>query len=142
MTVDHTMPAAFDILHKFGIRPSHQRLTVLSYMLEHRNHSSADEIYDALHQEIPVISRTTVYNTLRLFRDAGVVRTLSIGTNPLAFDAELTPHAHFYCTSCHSITDVPVQISDWERLKHYGGPGDSEMQVVFNGICRKCSNHS
>ena len=98
------MSSALDILHRCGIRPSHQRLTVLSFLLEHRDHSSADRIYEELHREMPVISRTTVYNTLRLFKDAGVVQTLSIGTNPLIFDADTSPHAHLYCRRCHSVT--------------------------------------
>ena len=66
------MSSALDILHQFGIRPSHQRLTVLTYLMEHRDHSSAEEIFENLHKEMPMISRTTVYNTLRLFSDAGV----------------------------------------------------------------------
>ena len=75
------MSSALDILHQFGIRPSHQRLTVLTYLMEHRDHSSAEEIFENLHKEMPMISRTTVYNTLRLFSDAGVVQTLSRGAS-------------------------------------------------------------
>lgn len=136
------MSSALDILHRCGIRPSHQRLTVLSFLLEHRDHSSADRIYEELHREMPVISRTTVYNTLRLFKDAGVVQTLSIGTNPLIFDADTSPHAHLYCRRCHSVTDIPVQPVDWKRLSDYGGPYGTHMQVIFDGVCDKCSRHS
>lgn len=136
------MSSALDILHHYGIRPSHQRLTVLTYLLEHRDHSSADEIYEALHSSMPVISRTTVYNTLRLFCEAGVVQTLSIGTNPLAYDAETEPHAHLYCTHCHDIIDIPVQEADWKRIKNYGGPGETHMQIIFNGLCPKCMRNS
>lgn len=135
------MPTALDILRRFGIRPSHQRLTVLTYLLEHRDHSSADEIYEALHHLQPVISRTTVFNTLRLFNETGVVQTLSIGTNPQAYDADLTPHAHFYCRRCHSISDIPVEMADWQRLRQYSGPHVAEMQVIFHGICPRCSRH-
>lgn len=137
------MPAAIDILRQFGIRPSHQRLTVLQYMLEHRTHPSADEIYEAIHSEMPVISRTTVYNTLRLFREAGVVQTLSVvGTDALAFDVELEPHAHLYCRRCHALTDIPVEQSVWQSIKEYGSPCGQEMQILFYGICEKCSDDS
>lgn len=136
------MSSALDILHQFGIRPSHQRLTVLTYLMEHRDHSSAEEIFENLHKEMPMISRTTVYNTLRLFSDAGVVQTLSIGAHPLVFETNLTPHAHFFCRCCKSITDIPVQEADWQRMKDYGGPSQAEMQVTFNGICEKCRRHS
>lgn len=136
------MSSALDILHRFGIRPSHQRLAVLSHLLQHRDHSSADKIYEELHRDIPMISRTTVYNTLRLFKDAGVIQTLSIGTNPLIFDADTSPHAHLYCHRCHSVSDILVQLSDWQRLSDYGGPHRTHMQVIFDGICDKCSRHS
>jgi len=136
------MSSALDILRQFGIRPSSQRLMVLEYLLNHRNHNSADEVYAGLMEQTPLLSRTTVFNTLRLFREMGVVQTVSIGNNPLCFDADLTPHAHLYCNECHCITDIPIQSADWNALKLYGGPGKVEMQVTFYGLCDKCKRHN
>lgn len=135
------MSDALNILRRFGIRPSHQRLAVLEYLIQHRNHPSADKIYEDLHAEMPMISRTTVFNTLRLFNDAGVVHTLSIGTDPVAFDADLSPHAHLYCRECHTLIDIPVEEADWHRMLIYAGPQDCRMQVLFHGLCPACRRH-
>ncbi len=137
------MSSPIDILRQFGIRPSHQRITVLEYLLKHQEHNSADEIFEGLKTEMPMLSRTTVYNTVRLFQNAGVVHTLSIGSAPTCFDADLTPHAHFYCRECHAIIDLPVMDTDWNRMRAYAGHDDEvEMQVLYKGICEKCRMHS
>lgn len=132
--------SAIGILHQFGIRPSHQRVAVLKHLLEHRNHSTADEIYESLQSYMPVISRTTVYNTLRLFQQAGVIQALSIGNNPLAFDANNEPHAHLYCRNCNKIVDIPIPPDEWMRIKDYAGSSEYDMQILFKGICHECSH--
>ncbi len=135
-----SMSSAIDLLRQYGIRPSHQRITVLNYLLDHREHNSADEIFEGLYKQVPTLSRTTVFNTLRLFRDLGVVQAVSIGTNPVCFDVDMTPHAHFYCSECHSITDIPITDEDWFAVKKYGGDG-VDMQVTFHGLCDRCLSH-
>ena len=49
------------------IKPSVQRLAVMTYLLEHRTHPTVDEIYSELQDKIPTLSKTTIYNTLKLF---------------------------------------------------------------------------
>lgn len=52
-----------------GIRPSPQRLAIMNYLLTHRTHPTVDEVYQGLCNEIKTLSRTTVYNTLRMFAE-------------------------------------------------------------------------
>ena len=60
-------------LTECGLRPSMQRLAIYKYMATHPTHPTADEIFEALREVIPTLSKTTVYNTLKLFVEHGVV---------------------------------------------------------------------
>ena len=92
-----------------GVKPSAQRLAVMEYLMEHRTHPSADEIYCALHPAMPTLSKTTVYNTLRLLTEKGAAIQLTIDERNVCFDADTTPHAHFLCTRCGKVYDVPLR---------------------------------
>ena len=85
-------------LQAHGIKPSLQRMAVMTYLIEHRTHPTADEIYTALHPSIPTLSKTTVYNTLKLLTEKGAALQLTIDERNCCFDADTSPHAHFLCT--------------------------------------------
>ena len=63
-------------LQKNGITPSHQRVMILKYLVENQCHPSVDQIFNALRDSIPTLSKATVYNTLNLFIEARLVRIL------------------------------------------------------------------
>lgn len=123
------------ILNEAGIKLSVQRIAVTSYMLSHRTHPTADEIYRALLPDYPTISRTTVYNTLNRLVKAGKIRSLGIDRANTRFDGLLDDHAHFVCTSCGAISDVDLT----EMPKAPAGWVVDETQVTFHGRCHKCT---
>ena len=63
-----------EYLLKYDIKPSVQRMAIMDYLMSHRIHPSADEIYNALYPTIPTLSKTTIYNTMKLFVEQGAVR--------------------------------------------------------------------
>lgn len=69
---------ARDYLEKCGIKPSLQRIAIVEYLMENRIHPTADDIYHALCIQVPTLSKTTVYNTMRLFAEQGAVLPLVI----------------------------------------------------------------
>lgn len=125
------------ILKQKGIKPSHHRMRVLSYMLEKKNHPTADMIFMDLVGEIPTLSKTTVYNTLNLFLENGVVILISINENEARYDADTTLHGHFKCLSCQQIYDIrlPLFSIDAQTLDGYEV---SDTQIYFKGICPDC----
>lgn len=131
------MSKAIELLQRHSIRASYQRLTVLNYMLEHRVHATADEIYDGLRSEMPVLSRTTVYNTLRLFKEKGVVEALGLDDVSMHYDVCTEPHAHFHCSRCGVITDVDIPAEEWERMLAFG-KGAPHMLLTYTGLCDRC----
>lgn len=96
-------------LTSHGIKPSVQRIAVMEYLFEHPSHPTAEEIYGALTNRIPTLSRTTVYNTLRLLSEQGAARMLTIDERKTCFDGDTHPHAHFLCTECGRIYDIALK---------------------------------
>jgi Fur family peroxide stress response transcriptional regulator len=127
--------------HDSGLRPSHQRLAVMTYLTEHRDHSTADEIYEGLSKIMPTLSKTTVYNTLHAFRRAGMITSFSIGGDAVRFDAFTEPHGHFYCDKCKKIIDVDLPKNIVDTLKHSAPKGTNEIQIFYNGLCDECNQN-
>ena len=67
-----------EYLKSCGVRPSLQRLAIYKYVAEHPTHPTADEIYEALKDQIPTLSKTTVYNTVKLLTEQGIIKMITI----------------------------------------------------------------
>ena len=130
----------FEYLLRHDNKPSVQRLAIMDYLDAHRTHPTADEIFNALSPSIPTLSKTTVYNTLRLFAIQGVVQSITIDEKNEHFDADTSVHAHFLCKSCGKIYDAMV------KSKRYPGEAElkdeghkiEEIYIYYRGICRNC----
>lgn len=133
------MQSTRDYLLKYGIRPSVQRIAVMNYLMTHFTHPTVDEIYLALIDDIPTLSRTTVYNTLKLLVGHGAVAAIDIDRQCERFDADISLHAHFMCDECGCITDIPV--CDGGSWRAYAPQGSSirSMSLNYKGICDKCN---
>jgi Fur family peroxide stress response transcriptional regulator len=129
------------ILREFGLRPSSQRVKILSFMLDNFIHPNADQIYDALKSELPSLSKTTVYNNLAVLTKAGIVKLLSLDSNEARYDLAIFEHGHFQCESCGRIIDIKIDMSALKSqdLKDYKVVS---QQVNFRGICDKCLKSS
>jgi Fur family peroxide stress response transcriptional regulator len=126
-----------DVLKDKGIQPSFHRIHILKYLLENRCHPTVEEIYQRLSGEIPTLSKTTVYNTLNLFAEKGLVEVLTIDEREARFDIVVKPHAHFKCLKCGAIYDlweVDVNIRD----KEFQEFEPKSVHVYVKGYCPKC----
>lgn len=127
-------------LQGHGIKPSLQRMAVMTYLIEHRTHPTADEIYTALHPSIPTLSKTTVYNTLKLLTEKGAALQLTIDERNCCFDADTSPHAHFLCTRCGRVYDM--KLNQAELIKCACVPDNfqtEQAQLYLRGCCPKCA---
>lgn len=124
-------------LQLHGIKPSLQRMAVMEYLMTHRTHPTADMIFSDLYPEIPTLSKATVYNTLNLLVERGVVRLITIEEKNARFDACMDPHIHFRCRSCGAILDVDVE-SHWIPPMPEGITVEmSETYCI--GYCAQCN---
>jgi Fur family ferric uptake transcriptional regulator/Fur family peroxide stress response transcriptional regulator len=121
-----------------GIKPSLQRLAIIGYLMDHPTHPSADEIHTALVPSIPTLSRTTVYNTLWLMADHGVIDALGVDRTNVRFDYPRTRHAHFVCRRCGAIVDTLIEPTPVATALPEGTEIDN-IAVTFHGLCHKCA---
>ncbi len=125
-----------EILEKNGIRPSYQRIQVLTYLLENDIHPTADMIFTGLQEKTPVISRATVYNTLNLFEDKGIVSTMSADRTDTRYDLLDRPHGHFVCDKCSKIFNFEYNYS--EVYSGLEGFRIDNKEIVLKGLCKEC----
>ena len=126
-----------DYLTKRGIRPSFHRIKILEYLFMNKTHPTVDDIYKDLINEIPTLSRTTIYNTLSLFVEKGIVSQLIIDEGEARYDLREKPHAHFRCIRCGRIFDIDFDCALFKE-KFVEGNKIIETQVNIIGICKDC----
>ena len=98
-----------EILEKFhvhSILPTPQRLEVAGVLLEKPQHLSADQIIDRLRIAGSSVSKATVYNTLNLFSERGLVKELTVDPERTYYDSSTHPHHHFYNLDTGALTDI------------------------------------
>ena len=129
-----------NILLENDVKPTIQRIEILDFLLKNRIHPSVEDIYVELEDKIPTLSKTTVYNTLNLFRKKNLVQFLTIEENEIRFDIDVRPHAHFKCKVCGKIYDLDNhQFSDFNG-KTVEGHVVEETYIFLKGICKDCAS--
>jgi Fur family transcriptional regulator, iron response regulator len=124
------------VLREHGIQPSAQRVAVARHVLETREHPAADQVFEAVRRTFPTLSRATVYNTLHLFVEKGLLRELVLAPGKVVFDPKMEPHHHFIEESSGRIHDVPWEALRVTRTDTLPGFDVKEYQVVMRGRAR------
>lgn len=123
-----------------GIRPSMQRLAIMDYLINHPIHPTIDDVYQALSNKVPTLSRTTVYNTLRMLSENQAAQMITIDEHRICYDGNVESHVHFYCKKCGKIIDLfGEQAPKLEGEKTVEGNIIQEEQLYYKGICAKCA---
>lgn len=134
-----------EILGQPKMRNTAQRKAIYDYMRQSNEHPSAECVFKALKPDYPTLSLATVYNTLELLVEAGLINTIgNLNDNKTHFDADLSPHVHLYCSGCNEFLDldtnlieeVKAQVIEESGYKVTGG------RLVYYGLCPKCQQPS
>lgn len=126
-----------EVLRKKGVPASTPRICIYDFLLSQKTHPSAEMVYEALHPQMPSLSRTTVYNTLRMLCDKGLVKQIPICEGDMRFDADISEHGHFWCRKCGRVIDIDSPHIATNQSHHKIGNVD-EIQVVLIGTCHNC----
>ncbi len=128
------------LLRRRGIQPTPQRLAVADFILGSRAHPSADQVLENVRRKCPTISRATVYNTLNLMAEKGLVKTQLLKEGTVIFDSNIDRHHHFIDEETGQVYDIPweaVKVTGEKSLKEFE---IHEFQVIMRG--RKKRNKS
>ncbi len=136
-----------------GYRLTKQRLAVLKALQSTKSHPDANWIYEKVRKEIPHISPGTIYRTLGVLKEAGLLRELDYGSSLSHYDANTENHPHIVCTNCGRIDDLPLSLP----LAHHA-PGQAhkleeqaskatdflitDHRLEFYGLCPHCRSSS
>ncbi len=96
------------LLRRHGIAPTHQRLEIANVLFSRCEHLAADQILTLVNERHAETSKATVYNTLNLFRDCGLIREVIVDPKRVFYDPNTEPHHHLYNFDTGEITDIPA----------------------------------
>lgn len=96
------------LLRARGITPTRQRVAVGAILFARRQHMAASELFRRMQAGDTSISRSTVYNTLELFVEKGLLQELSFGDRSRIYDTNLAPHHHLYHVDSGKIEDLEI----------------------------------
>ncbi len=97
------------LLQGTGIAPTQQRLQIAGLLFARPQHLSAEQILEMVNRDGPVVSKATVYNTLNLFAQKGLVREVIVDPTKVFYDSNTSPHHHLYNVEDGTLSDISAE---------------------------------
>jgi Fe2+ or Zn2+ uptake regulation protein len=141
----HTTPsddAEFtELLRNSGLRATSQRVVMHRLLRDRPRHVSAEELLSEAGEQLPGVSLPTVYATLELFEQLGIVRRVNGGGGTLLWDTRADAHHHMICSNCGRIEDMetPLDLERARRSAARAGFQPDRAEVVVTGLCASCA---
>ena len=133
-----------EVLRQSGIPVTHQRLEVFREVAKSVDHPDVGSVYRGVRKRVPTISLDTVYRTVWLLLDLGLVATLGQRREKARFDANLSSHHHFICSQCGMTRDFYSEDFDGlevpESVQSFGQVETTYVEV--RGVCLRCVGKS
>ncbi len=125
-----------------NLKHSKQRESIKQFLSGRKDHPTADIVYMNVRRSFPNISLGTVYRNLTLLADIGEIARLRVGDGVDHFDYDTSPHYHFVCSQCGSVTDLDIPvIEELTQCARQNFDGEIEGQVTyFYGRCHNCTD--
>ena len=127
-----TLTGVRALFDKYGILPTPQRLEIALILLEKPQHLSAEQIIEKLKVADSAVSKATVYNTLNLFSERGLVKECMVDPVRKFYDSTTHPHHHFYNVDSGELSDIPDDSVLFEKLPELPeGTKRSSVEVLI-----------
>jgi Fe2+ or Zn2+ uptake regulation protein len=129
------------VLRERGQRVTPQRLAIARTVRELDRHTTAETVFARVSEQMPGVSLPTVYATLDLLEELGLLRRVPTEAGTAVFDPRTEDHHHLVCRRCGDIMDVdaPVDRGDLLAAARALGFDADGAQVVVRGVCARCS---
>jgi Fur family peroxide stress response transcriptional regulator len=125
------------------MRLTPQRMAVLKTLIGNNEHLSAEDIYERVHGDYPMIGLATVYKTIGMLKEMGEITELNISNERARYDGSgETPHPHFICTRCNAIIDLKEEplINLCENFIGKAEYHITNYRLDFFGLCPECQS--
>jgi len=129
-----------DKLHERGLKATPQRLAIYGYILSRKDHPTTEQVYHEVRRRHPTISLATVYQTLHLFTEMGLLQELELGGNVSRYDPNTSLHANIICRGCGKIQDYEAEIVSelWFRVIQGLGFEPTGQRLDIYRCCEEC----
>jgi Fur family peroxide stress response transcriptional regulator len=111
----------------------------MSFLMDHHEHPTAAEIYEAVNRVDPRSSRATTYNNLRDLVEAGLVRQVAVEGRAARYDAKGQQHHHFICDRCGNVEDIEWYTVQSPATGTLGKRVVRECELIVRGLCTRCA---
>jgi Fe2+ or Zn2+ uptake regulation protein len=130
-----------ELLRERGLRATSQRVVMHRLLRDRDRHVSAEELLSEASEQLPGVSLPTVYATLELFEQLGIVRRVNGGGGTLLWDTRAEAHGHMICSRCGRIEDmeIPLDLGRATRSAARAGFEPDRAEVVVSGLCARCA---
>ena len=128
-------------LRASGLRLTPQRLAIYGALVNSKRHPSAQQLYEELEAQLPSLSPATIYNTLEVLVEQGLVHEIGdAGDGVIHYDADLEPHVNLICTNCHRIDDFELEAIATvdQTVAAQSGYRVMGARIVYYGLCPEC----
>jgi Fur family peroxide stress response transcriptional regulator len=131
-------------LHSKGYKVTPQRLAICKLILSSKNHPSAEQIYQKVKKMYPTLSLATVYLTLDLLRNLGLVQELGFSDRSSRYDPNNSPHINVICPKCGKIYDYEAASVKnlWSQIVAETGLTPLRQRLDLYVLCDECSKKS
>jgi Fur family peroxide stress response transcriptional regulator len=128
-------------LHSKGYKVTPQRLAICKLLFSSKDHPSADQIYQEVKKQYPTISLATVYFTLDLLKDLGLVQELGFSDRSSRYDPNTSPHINVICPKCGKIYDYEAASAKklWSQIVAEMSFTPLRQRLDIYTLCDKCS---
>lgn len=103
---DTSRQSVIQLLFSSGINPTRQRIEIAAILFARPQHLSAEEVLNELNREKQKASKATIYNTLGLFAEKGLIREIIVDPTKVFYDSNTTDHHHFYNVDTGTLSDI------------------------------------
>jgi Fur family peroxide stress response transcriptional regulator len=136
-----TTEALMERIRRAGLRVTPQRLEIYRALAATSEHPSVQTLFEQLQGRLPGLSHATIYNTLEMMAQLGLVQEVNApGDNAARYDANVSPHAHLMCRACGRVEDfsaIPLEEPD-PRVAELSGYEVRAVGITYYGRCPAC----
>lgn len=134
------MDSITTLLRNKGFKVTPQRLAIYKVLVNTRTHPSAEMIFNDLQPVYPTMSLATVYKTIEILQELGLVQRLNVGEDSFRYDAIVNNHPHVRCMGCGRVDDLG-EVDCQEFVKSIDEATSYKItgqQFYFFGYCPAC----
>ncbi|KRM76025.1 Fur family transcriptional regulator [Secundilactobacillus collinoides] len=141
---DEALDKALNTLCDKHVRITPQRKLILNYLITHHNHPAVEVIYQELAPQMSSLSLATIYNTLNLFVEMGIVIEIPNENGGIRYDFFGSPHYHAICENCGKVTDIfdpnfpKIEEMIQTEAARQSGYKITSSHIEVYGLCDEC----